>query len=530
MRRPPLPQMLLAAALLFAASCAKTSGPRESGPTHYAENGTFTMALTGDAGRFDPYRSQLIFSTAYLAYDPLVHEQPDGKFVSGLAEKWTADATSATFTLRPGVTCSDGTPLTASQVAAALAYVTDPKNKSPQYGVNTPTVGVTATGDDASRTVKVTLKKPFGFLLNTVGQLPIMCRKGLDDPTLLGTTSTGTGPFVLTGSVPGQSYTFTVRKGYSWGPGGARTDVPGTPSRVILKVIENETTAANLLLSGQLNFARITGGDQQRLDAQGLRRLDIPMSGAWLWFNHLKGHPTADVRVRRALVQALDLGAVAKVNTGGKGKAATGLAVMEPRPCRTDTVAGMLPRYDVSAAESLLNQAGWAKGADGMRSKGGERLTLDLHYIAYGSIFDRPTAELMAQKWRAIGVDVKLHGDSRTQFSQTLFTTGDYDVYQQGFGYNLPSQMVPYVSGPKPPDGVNVADIDNPDYATSAGVAASQVAPAACASWARAEQALYRNVDIAPIADRPMNYYLKNAQAQSTGLSIPLPTSIRILK
>src|SRR5262245_15293021 len=80
-------------------------GPSDHGAAvKYAKGGTFTYAIPSDPGAFDPYNSQGMFAYAYFAYDSLVTLQQNGKFVSGLAEKWSADANAATFTLRPGIT------------------------------------------------------------------------------------------------------------------------------------------------------------------------------------------------------------------------------------------------------------------------------------------------------------------------------------------------------------------------------------------------------------------------------------------
>lgn len=207
-------------------------------------------------------------------------------------------------------------------------------------------------------------QKPFGFVLNTVGQLPIVCPKGLTDPNVFKNGSAGTGPFVLTAVVPGQSLTFTVRKGNTWGPGGASTSAPGTPAKVVLKVVSDQTTAANLLLSGGANLAEISGPDGQRLERAGLRKVQRLGSGAWLWFNHLGGRPTAGKQVRQALVQALDLGQVVKVSTGGSGGPSTGLVTRQPRPCTADTVSGQFPKYDLAAAGALLDTAGWRKAPE----------------------------------------------------------------------------------------------------------------------------------------------------------------------
>jgi peptide/nickel transport system substrate-binding protein len=334
----------------------------------------------------------------------------------------------------------------------------------------------------------------------------------------------------LTNVVPGQSYTFTVRKDYSWGPGGAGTNAAGIPAKVVLQVVTNETTRANLLLSGQVNFARVGGGDQQRLIAQGMRKVPVPNSGAWLWFSQLGDRPTADKKVRQALASALNLDQLIKINTGGSGSAATGLINREPRPCSGDTVTGRLPRYDTKAAQTLLDQAGWIRGADGIRRKAGKTLSMDLHYAPpYGSAFDKPTAELIAQQWKTIGVKSKLTADTAASFNEVVFKTSNYDVYMLGFGADLPTQIERYVSGPTPPKGINLAGIENKDYNAFAAKAGALTPPAACRYWNQAEAALWRDVNPVPISTRPWFYFLNKAQAQVAGIHVPVPTSLRVL-
>ncbi len=518
---------------LIISACGGSSDRSDtgSGSSKYAKNGTFTMALFDDpGGPYDPYRTQRFLGLGALAYDSLVNQQPDGRFVSGLAETWKADTHSATFTLKQGITCSDGAPLTSGQVVDAINFVADPKNQSQQYGITTPTVPLTATGDDTARTVTVKLKQPYGFLLNTIGRLPIICARGMKDPKSLATGSAGTGPFVLTKAVPGQSYTFTVRKGYRWGPGGASTDAPGTPSTVLIRIIPNETTAANLLLSGELNLANITGPDRERLAARDLKWRDWKVAGAWLAFNHQSGRSTADVQVRRALVGALDSREVIKLSTGGTGTAATGLTVVEPRGCPGDNVTGMLPRFDPAAAGALLDQAGWTKGADGIRRKGGKKLTVDLDYKPTASAFDKPTAEFMAVRWRAIGVDVKLTANTPARALDVLFKTGDFDGYLLGYGFSLPSQLVPFFSGVVPPHGTNTLGIDNKEYLGLARQAAPLLPAKGCTYWNKAEQALVKNVDIAPMSNRADHWYMRKAELEMQKYNTPVPTSIRMLR
>lgn len=530
--------VLLGVVCLLATACSGSDGSSgagsedgEGGQQQYATDGTFTMAVSYDMGVFDPYRSGLVNTVAGLAYDSLVNVQPDGEVVSGLAEEWTVDADAATFTLRPDVTCSDGTPLTASQVVADLTYLSDPANESPQYGSNVPTVPFTATADDAARTVEITMESPFGFLLSTIGGVPIMCATGLEDPDLLATASDGTGPFVLTEVVPGQSYTFTRRDGYTWGPAGASTSEPGTPATVVLRIITNQTTSANLLLSGEVNLASNSGPDQQRLSAAGLDSFQNRTYGPWLWFNQIGDRVTADPEVRQALVTALDLDEVIRVGTGGTGSAATGLIAREPKVCPGDTLGDALPEQDVAGAESLLDAAGWVRGADGVRAKDGEPLAVDLHYLSAGptSTYNKPTVELMAQKWEDIGVDVEIVADDAGTFNQIVFQTSSYDVLMQGWDAVRPDQMTGYLSGATPPDGINFSGVDNDQYNELVAEASALVAPDSCTHWNEAEQALWQTFDVLPIAETTLPYFLKDAEAETNGSDIPIPTSIRVL-
>ena len=84
---------------------------------------------------------------------------------------------------------------------------------------------------------------------------------------MLATKTDGTGPYALTQAVSNDHYTLTKHAGYTWGPNGATTSAAGLPDTINVKIIPNETTAANLLLSGQLNAANIVGPDTARLEA-----------------------------------------------------------------------------------------------------------------------------------------------------------------------------------------------------------------------------------------------------------------------
>lgn len=100
----------------------------------------FSFAIKSDPGSLDPAQVQntTTYTALSLAYDTLVNVGPGGRIVSGLAKKWKVRPSSVTFTLRQGVTCADGSPVTAKTVADNVADITAPATKSPAYGVVAP--------------------------------------------------------------------------------------------------------------------------------------------------------------------------------------------------------------------------------------------------------------------------------------------------------------------------------------------------------------------------------------------------------
>ena len=261
------------------------------------------MTLSADPGNLDPQSgaASALFQVARFAYDSLLSlDAGTAPSSRELATDWSVDGTTVQLTLAEGITCSDGSPLTATDVVANLDYVANPENQSPFLGTYYP-VGATAVADDAARTVTITLAAPAPFVLNGLADLPIVCAAGMADRASLASATSGTGPYVLSEAAPGDHYTYTIRDGYTWGPAGASTDVAGMPDTVVVRIVENPSTAANLLLTGDVNAATVIGPDAQRLQQEGLFFTETAALIGEMWFNHAEGRPTADPAVRMAL-------------------------------------------------------------------------------------------------------------------------------------------------------------------------------------------------------------------------------------
>jgi peptide/nickel transport system substrate-binding protein len=518
----------LVLAPVLVVGCTSSAKPGQS-KVKYAEGGTFTSAISADPGSLDPLLTsdQIANRLIGFTYDTLINLDSKGNVLPQLATSWQANPDSVTFTLRKGVTCADGSTLTASQVAANFNFVKNPKSQSTALGYNLPDSNFTVHADDTAGTVKITLAKPFGFLLTGAGTLPIVCAKGTANRKLLVHGTDGTGPFTLVDSVASDHYTFAVRKGYKWGPNGASTDTPGFPAKAVFKVVQSDTTADNLFLNGQLNEVEIVGVDRERLLRHGYSLLKEPGSQINAFFNERETSPTSDPEVRKALTMGLDLNQLIQVLTEKNGRTPDDLEPNQPKPCTTPTVPGTLPGHDPAGAEAALTAAGWVPGPDGVRAKGGAKLDIKLLYPGGTPSIDAGM-ELVASWWKSLGVHATLTAKSPTAVQQVLFTTGDWDVTVLNLGVNNPAQLTPFFSGPIPPDGQNFAAVKNAEYDQLSTQAVGTPGAAGCDLWGKAEKALFARLDVLPVSMSEV-YSFGNKARFASGLTGLDPTSLRLL-
>jgi peptide/nickel transport system substrate-binding protein len=506
---------------------AGCSGGPAGAAGNVVSGGTFTLALSSDPGNLDPQASVAAnsYQMAFLAYDPLLSIDGSGAIRPQLATSWHVAGDNVTLTLHKGITCSDGAAFTAQTAADNVNYVANPKNNSPFAGVFVP-VGAKATADTGADTVTVALPAPAPFILNGLAGLPMVCAKGMADRKLLAGTTDGTGAYSLSQATPGDQYTLTRRSGYTWGPNGATSAAAGLPDKVVVKIISNETTAANLLLSGQLNAAAILGPDVTRLDAANLAAVDEPAVAGEMWFNQAPGRAGADPKVRLALAEAVDLGQLQKVLTSGRGQPATTFAANAPVACPGNSVAKALPTHSLTQAKALLDADGWTVGADGIRARNGQQLALTFMYGTQAGTAASSAADLAAQQWGQLGVKVTLSGQDDTSSTNTLFSTGNWDIAWVPLNVSSPDQLVSFLSGSAPPKGDDFAHIDNPAYTGPVAAAERTVGTAGCAQWLSAESNLVHDADVIPFANQAEKIFVAGARFSFVGKLVP--ASIRM--
>ncbi|MFD0899485.1 ABC transporter substrate-binding protein [Actinomadura sediminis] len=491
--RPALASAALAVSAVLAAGCTTSGGTSEG-----AADDAFRFAVTSDAHTFDPAKGNAAtdYTFARMRFANLVYRDSDNSVVPGLAEKWEATPESATFTLRDGLTCSDGAPLTASTVAASLRRFADPKTGASQAPlVFGPGAKVDVTADDAARTVTIKLDGPWSDLVPALSLTGagIVCEPGLKDPKGLdqGTVKgAGSGPYELTDLQRGRSYTFELRDDFeafaeykvAEKPEGERAET------VKLTIVSNESTAANQLSTGALDYAAFTGPDVARFAGGGYEVHPAPLLRMFLVFNQREGRPGTDEKFRRAVAQAVDPAAFNKV-FGGRGEVMKSWSDSTSPFANTD--AALITKTDPAAAKKVL---------DGVKIK-----LNGTNGVAGGS-----GNTYVQEALRAAGADVELRNvDNATWATEVLGGKGDWDVTVMAhlnFSGTLTSGAL-LLTGPPPPEGRNFGAIENEGLVDGLVAAMSTTDEnAKKKSWAEAQKAALERVDVVPLSTVPVSF------------------------
>jgi peptide/nickel transport system substrate-binding protein len=475
---------------LVAVSCGSDSdgSDGDGSPAGTGDGGAgqpIAIRIEDDPGSLDPHTTQSAIGreVAFFMYDTLVHME-EGEIVSGLAESWEATPNSVQLVLRDDVTCDDGTELLASHVKANLDRVADPETASPFVEVFLGSTDYEVTADDDTRTVTVEVPEAYGDLLPGLSTFPhIICPAGLEDPEQLESGSSGTGPFTLADLVPNDRYTLEAREDYRWGPGGEATDDDRFPGQVTLRVVESDATAANLLLTGELDLTSTRGSERSRLESEsGLVEHVVPRATAQIIFNQEQGRATADEEVRLALAQAIDRQSLAEIVLGGTAELAPSV-LLPTAVCFDESLGDDLPDYDSDAAGDVLDGEG-----------------VSLRLLAAGQSGEEPAAEFIAEEWGGLGVDVTIDSPDPDTRTEILLGGGDWDVVILAQnGTVLPGLVRPFFSGPPVPDGRNIGHFSNADYDRLSAQARGLTGDEACEQWNTAEAALHEHSDVLPL-------------------------------
>lgn len=379
--------------------------------------------------------------SASLVVEPLGRYDPNGNLVPYLAEEIptvanggvSGDLKSITWKLKSGLLWSDGSPVTSADVKFTADYCMDPEGGCAQLAKFD---GVDAVEIVDDLTVKVNFSEPkpnpYGPFMG--GQSPIIqmaqfknCM-GAKAPecTEANFAPIGTGPFVVDEFKPNDVISMSANPNYrdpakpafatlTFKGGGDAT----AAGRAVLETGEFDY-AWNLQLAPDVLAKMAEGGKGKPIAAFGslVERLEMNMTDpspsldADTRSTRKAPHPfLSDINVRKALSMAIDRNLLVEIGYGQAGRPTCNL-VPGPAVYASDNTECLT--QDIAGANALLDEAGWMKGADGIRAKDGVRLSI-LYQTSTNAVRQDFQA-LIKQWWGDIGVETELRNLNASVF------------------------------------------------------------------------------------------------------------------
>jgi peptide/nickel transport system substrate-binding protein len=457
-RRTVGPAAALGIAALLLSACASSPSPTSAHPAGSAKSapvsgGNLTFAIASDIACIDPQQvgNNDDIAIARQTVDSLTVQDPKtGVIKPWLASKYSvnSDATSFTFTLRKGATYSDGEAIDAASVKTNFEAIQALGAKA-VLG-STYLAGAKAIDVVSSNVVRIDFSAPSAQFLQATSTFSL----GLLSPASAKLSQAdrcagkfaGSGPFTVKSYVPNAQAVLARRTGYSWGPGVNSHTGPAYLDTITYKVVPESSTLTGSLQSGQIDAsADIATTDLPTFDGNGFWEVNRTNPGvAYNLYPNESTPKLADKRVRLAIQDAIDRTQVAKLLTKYDKPATSVLSSSTPYFTKLSSVL----KYDPAESKKLLDAAGWKVGADGIRVKGGQRLSFLVTYWQPSN----DQLQLVQQELRAVGIDLQLKfttiaqatvANNGTQdFTWGNLTRADPDVARTVFAVQAPSQNV----------------------------------------------------------------------------------------
>jgi peptide/nickel transport system substrate-binding protein len=404
-----------------------------------AQAQTLRWASQGDVQTLDPVSQNESFTNAFNGqiYDFLVARDKKLGIVPSLATEWKQEGPLKwVFKLRPGVKFHDGRPFTADDVVFSLNRS---KEKTSQISNYANALGEAHKIDDL--TVEFNLKQFNPIFLEHLNTVYILSKSWCEEhkvtkpqdftnkeETYTARNANGTGPYMLVSRQPDVKTVLKRNPNY-WGG-----KLEGNVQEVVYTPIASAPTRTAALISGELDFILDPPvADLERLRntpnvkvIEGLenRVIFIGMDQARdeLLYGSVKNkNPFKDVRVRRALYQAIDIDTIKNKIMNGQA-IPTGAVVPSPVGSFNDPdIERRLP-YDLNAARKLMAEAGYPDGFE---------VTLDCPNNRY--INDERICIALANMWAQLKVKVKVNAMPKSTYFPKQEKL-DTSLYMLGWG------------------------------------------------------------------------------------------------
>ncbi len=415
---------------------ARTAGGKEAVP---AFGDALVEGTIGEASTLIPILATDASSHAVAGqiYNGLVKYDKNLAIVADLAESFdiSRDGLIITFHLRKGVRWHDGAPFTSRDVLYTYRVVIDPKTPT-AYAEDFKQVKTIAAPDDY--TVRVTYASPFAPALASWGMniLPAHLLEGKDiTKSGLARQPVGTGPYRFREWVAGQKIVLESNRDY----------FEGRPyiDRYIYRIIPDTSTMYMELKAGAIDMMGLTPVQYARQTTSprftsSFNKYRYP-SSSYVYMGYNLRHPLfGDKRIRQALTAAINKDELIQGVLFGMGQKAHG-PIVPGRWAYNPNVKDIA--YDPQHAAQLLAQAGWKdKNSAGVLVKDGKSFSFTI-LTNQGNQQRLLTAQIIQQRLRFVGIDVKIRIVEWATFLKEFVDKGKFEVVMLGWSISQDPDM-----------------------------------------------------------------------------------------
>jgi peptide/nickel transport system substrate-binding protein len=482
------------------------------------------------------------FHASRVCMEPLLSADGSGRFTPVLAAAvptkenggLSADGRSVTYKLREGVKWADGRPFSADDVVFTYQFVINKETGASTYANYNNIQKVEPLG---THTVRITFKEPTPawFVPFSGSNGMILPRHALD--AYIGSNarnapfnrkSFGTGPYKVEVFRPGDLVVYTINENYRDPnrPAFDRVEIKGGgdapgAARAVLETGEYDyawnmqvewPVLEHMLQGGRGTILAELGGGVEKIHINFTdpnKELDGQRSS-------LKApHPfLTDLKVRQALLLAVDRVTMAKELYGLTGDATSNVLTTPSKYASKNTKIV----FDIERANRLLDEAGWQRGPDGIRQKGGVKLAVT--FVTSVNTLRQKEQAIVKDGWGKIGVQTTLKSvDASVYFSSTPGNNdtlghfyADVQMYTTGQSLFPTSYMAAYYSGDPARDlsqkennwtGTNSERWVNKDYNQLFDQAQKELDPKKNeALWVKMNDLLVEQAAVFPLIDR----------------------------
>jgi peptide/nickel transport system substrate-binding protein len=437
---------LLAAALAACSSSGSTGASGSTGSNTGAKGPSGTLTIINVAGTqwncsFNPFNPSDLGTGITLGevYEPLafVNSLQDAKATPWLATKWawSNGNKTLTFTIRQGVKFSDGTPMTAADVA----YTFNLLKKVPGLDINavwSVLSSVTQSGDNVVMQFKTPSVPYFYYIADQIPVVPEHIWSKISNPvTYADSNPVGTGAYTVKPCTP-QNITYVANPDY-WQPGLPKI------AKVLYPAFTSNDPANNMLAAGQGQW-----GSQFIPNIKAFYTSKSPDNHYWFppvssvsLIPNLTVPGLSDVAVRQAMAYAIDRNKVNDIGEYGEESGASQSGIALPT-YNTWLDQSAVAKYDYSynpaKAKQILTQDGYTLGSDGIFAKDGKKLSFSVMNI--GGYSDWVASmSVIQQELKAAGIQITPQNLAQNDFTSRLYS-GNFQLAY----YDQPGGPTPY--------------------------------------------------------------------------------------